>query len=73
MASLTNKLAETTEELTRTKSALLDTEAQLKFKEDSFNRDKIRLTKDNEKLKVERDELTQIDKDRGEKMKQLET
>lgn len=65
MASLTNKLAETTEELTRIKSALLDAEAQLKFKEDSFNREKTKLTKENEKLKVEREELLSIDKKRG--------
>lgn len=47
MASITNKLSETTEELTRTKATLLDTEAMLKFKEDSFNREKQKLIKDN--------------------------
>jgi len=39
-----------------------DAEAQLKFKEDSYHREKTKLSKDNEKLKIEKEELVQVDK-----------
>lgn len=53
------------------KATIIDLETRLKFKEDSFNHEKMILQKKYDKAKVERDELQKKDDEREELMARL--
>lgn len=65
------RLIDAEEQLAESKATIVDLETRLKFKEDSFNHEKMILQKKYDKTKVERDELFKKDEEREELMAKL--